>query len=350
MDKPIQSTKKRWLWYAGIPLAISVFAILWLAASSQSRTLAIERDQVQLGTIVSDQFFEYISLNAAVEPAVSQLLDSRAAGTVDRIFKEDGAVVEQGDTLLKLSNPELELEVMQREGQLIEQLNAQRQTLLLINQNDFALREQIIEVDYQLKLEQQQFERATRLLADELIAPADYEPTAAQYEYYNTRKSMLSRAFRQDSLDRNRQLIQIRETEERLLSNLQAVGQILDRLYVIAPISGRLSNFDIQVGQSISNGDRIGEVYQLNQGQLEAEVDEFYLDKIELGQTGSALFKGDSLSVEVTKIYPSVSGGRFRVRLEIVDSEQEVITLVRGQSVRVLLYFGSSARSLLLPE
>ncbi|MEO0790264.1 MAG: efflux RND transporter periplasmic adaptor subunit, partial [Bacteroidota bacterium] len=350
MDQPIQKQKKHKLAYAAVPIALGLGTLVWLGVTRQANGLTVSREQIQVKAVVSDQFYEYISLSASVEPSTSRLLDSRSAGTVDRILQENGSVVERGDTLLKLSNPELELEVMQREGQLIEQLNAQRQTMLLINQNDFALREQIIEVDYQLELERLRYQRATQMLEDDLIALAEYEPTAAQFDYYTIRKDMLSQAYRQDSVARSRQLSQISAIEGRLLDNLKAVGQILDRLYVLAPISGRLSSFEVQAGQSISTGDRIGEIYQLDQPQLEAEVDEYYLDKIELGQSGRALLRGDSLSVRVSKIFPSVTGGRFRVRLELVDNELPTPTLVKGQSVRVLLYFGRSAKSVLLPE
>ncbi|MEM6398497.1 MAG: efflux RND transporter periplasmic adaptor subunit [Bacteroidota bacterium] len=350
MDKPIKKSNNHRRWYAVVAVVLAIGSIAWLASASRSFTLSIPKSDIQVEQVVSGQFFYYISLNASVQPNRSQLLDSKATGTVDMIFVEDGETVNKGDTLLKLSNPELELEVMQREGQLIEQLNAQRQTMLLINQNDFALREQLVEVDYQIELEGKRFDRAEQMLTENLIAVADYEPTAAQYDYYKARRNMLNSAYQQDSLARIRQLAQIRITEERLLNNLEAVGQLLNRLYVLAPIDGRLSNFEAIVGQSIANGDRLGEIYRLDAPLLEAEVDEYYLDMIELGQGGRALLRGDSLSVQVYKIFPSVEGGRFRVQLRIEPPEVERLSLVKGQSVRILLYFGRVAESLLIPE
>ncbi|MEM9929009.1 MAG: biotin/lipoyl-binding protein, partial [Bacteroidota bacterium] len=286
--------------------------------------LRVASNGLTVAAVTTDQFYEYINLNAQVTPGEVYYLDSRVAGNVEEIFVEAGQQVLTGDTLLFISNADLELEVMQREGELIEQLNAQRQTRLLLNQNDFARREALLETDYRLALRRKQFSRDTALLADSLLAARDFEPTANDLAYLNRRQQLLRAAYRQDSLARALQLAQIAATEDRLLKNLQRVRAILDRRYVLAPAAGRLANFEVRTGQAITMGERLGELYQLRAPIFLAEADEFYLERIFPGQTGLLLGGYDSLALTVTKIYPTVESGRFRVELALAEQSATV--------------------------
>jgi HlyD family secretion protein len=315
---------------------------------SRPATLRIDARELTISTVTQEQFYEYINLDGRIEPASTYVIDSKVAGNVDRLFEASGQEVRRGDTLLRITNADLELDVMQRESQLIEQLNAQRQTRLFLNQNDFTRREQLVEIDYQLALQEKQYRRDRALLADSIIAPSTYEPTDNRYRYYQRRKELLTASFRADSIARSRQLAQLDAFETRILSNLEEVRAILDRLYLLAATDGRLSDFSVQVGQSVSSGQRLGEIYSLDDSLVVAEVDEFYLNKVTVGQQGQLSGKADTVLLTVTKIYPTVSEGRFRIDARIVGDADRSEDFVKGQTVRFRLRFGEQRSSVLL--
>jgi HlyD family secretion protein len=326
-------------------LGLAIAAGLYFGRGNR---MSVDRERLVITTVTNDQFYEYINLTARVEPRQTYLIDGKVEGNVERIYAEAGQQLQGGDTLLLISNADLELEVMQRESQLIEQLNAQRQTRLLLDQNDFTRREQLLEIDYQLDLQRKQYTRDRQLAADSLLAARDFEPTENRYAYYRRRRTLLEASYRQDSLVRRTQLRQIEASEARILDNLDQVGAILDRLYVIAPVAGYLSDFTVQTGQRLAAGERIGEIYRMDRPRLVAEADEFYLGRIREGQGGILLDRGDTVRLTVEKIYPTVTEGRFRLDIALEGAGAGAVELTKGQSLRVRLLFGPPESSTLL--
>jgi len=329
-------------------LTTALFSCLIVYVFTRQGTVRLDRDRLTISTVTEDRFYEYINLDGRVEPEASYVIDSKVAGNIARIFVESGQKVRRGDTLLLIANADLELEVMQRESQLIEQLNNQDQTRLLLNQNDFNRREQLVEINFQVALQEKQFRRDEELYRSGVIAASDYEPTANRYAYFQQRRQLLAASFRVDSMARSTQLAQITAFKTRLLYNLQQVRAILDRLYVLAPTDGRLSDFSVQGGQAITSGQRLGQVYSLEDPVIVAEVDEFYLDKVSVGQKGILPGRADSLPLVVEKIYPNVTAGRFRVDARIAATVAAPTGFVKGQSLRLRLFFGSARSSTVL--
>lgn len=345
MDRRIQPNNRRYLFLfplLAIGLALGVYFGL---GQSFGNTLAVDADRLTIRSVVDDRFYEYITLTGTIEPREVYYLDSKLAGNVQRVYAEAGQLVERGDTLLQLGNTDLRLSVMQRESQLIEELNSQRQTELLLNQNDFNRRALLTEVEYQLALQRKQFVRNDGLFREGIVAASDYEPIAERYQYLLQRHDLLQEAYRTDSLARRRQLGQLQLAERRILDNLVAVQQILDRLYVLAETDGRLSDFTVRAGEAVTSGQRLGEIYNLDHPKIVAEVDEFYVDKVFRGQPGIAIDGQDSLRLTVEKIFPTVEEGRFRIEIVIDDPRRN---FVRGQSFRLRLLFGQPSLSTLL--
>ncbi len=342
---PLRRGRRRWLLLTAGLLGLALLVGL---AQSRPATLRLDARELTIATVTQDRFYEYISLDGQLEPATTYVIDSKIAGNVEQVFVSSGQDVRRGDTLLRIANADLELEVMQRESQLLEQLNAQRQTRLLLDQNDFTRRDQLTAVTYQLALQERQYLRDRQLLNEGVIAASQYEPTANQYRYYQRRRELLAEAFRTDSLARRNQLAQLATFETRILTNLTEVRAILDRLYLLAATDGRLSDFTVRPGQAVAGGQRLGEIYRLEDPLLVAEVDEFYLDKVTVGQAGVVSGRGDTLRLAVAKIYPTVREGRFRIDGRLLDGGITPAEFVRGQSVRFRLLFGRERSSVLL--
>ena len=346
MDTPLPAPRKNTLLFLLVPLTVGAVVAGYFL--SRPALLRVDADALTVHTVREAPFYEYINLDGRIEPAATYLIDSKIAGNVLEVYATAGDRVRRGDTLLRLANADLELEVMQRESQLIEQLNAQRQTRLLLNQNDFNRREQLVEIDYQLALQTKQFTRDRQLLNDGVLAPADYEPSANRYAYYQSRRRLLTTALRADSTARARQLRQIDAFESRILTNLTAVRAILDRLYLRAATDGRLGGLTVNAGQAIASGERLGEIYAMNDPVVTADVDEYYLDRIAVGQEGLLAGRSDSLRLRISRVYPAVTNGRFRVEARFVGDSLPVTGFVRGQAVRFRLLFGAGDSSLLL--
>ncbi len=348
MDKKRTKKTNKRLYISLIIAALAVGGIAYAAINSSYRsTVRVERTTLTVEQVKEAPFYEYINITGQIEPRDIYYVDSKVAGNVETVFAEPGQAVDIGDTLLQLANADLQLDVLQRESQLIEQLNNQQQTALLLNQNNLRQQEQLTEVEYQLALQRTRYERSRQLRADSVIAQQDYEPVANRYQYLQRRQQLLQRAYQSDSIARQTQLQQMSASEQRIMENLKAIRAILDRLYVTAAADGQLGDFTVQTGQSVESGERLGQIYSLEHPKIVAEIDEYYLNKVTTGQQGITTVDGDTLMLEVDKIYPTVEEGRFRVEISL---EAQTAPFVRGQSVRAKLLFGSPARRTLLPN
>ena len=348
MDKKRTKKTNKRLHLSLIIAALAIGGVAYAAVNSGYRsTVRVDKSTLTVEQVKEAPFYEYINITGQIEPRDIYYVDSKVAGNVETVFAEPGQTVEIGDTLLQLVNADLQLDVLQRESQLIEQLNNQQQTALLLNQNNLRQQEQLTEVEYQLALQRTRYERSRQLRADSVIAQQDYEPVANRYRYLQRRQELLRRAYQSDSLARQTQLRQMSASEQRIMQNLQAIRAILDRLYVTAAADGQLGDFSVQTGQAVESGERLGQIYSLKHPKIVAEIDEYYLNKVTAGQKGVTTVDGDTLMLEVDKTYPTVEKGRIPIENHL---DAQTAPFVRGQSVRAKLLFGSSARRTLLPN
>lgn len=349
MDRKVKKpSSRKALWVILSALVIVGIVIVLLLASDQVSTTTVKRDQLIIAQVSSQPFQSSTSFSGEIQPEKVFLLDAQESGTVGGIKVEAGASVTTGDTLLILENSDLELEVLQRESQLMEQLNNQRQTRLLINQNDLNQREQLEEIRYQIDIQKPRYLRNKKLFDKGVIAKQEYEEISKTYFYYLNRLDLFKQAYTTDSLARSIELSQIGLSERRILQNLDGVKAILDKLVITAPASGRISDFEIQQGQSIASGDRLGEIYSMTDPIITAPVDELYLDDIDIGMNGSTSLGERDFRVSVIKIFPSIEEGNFTIYLKPENSLSFEPT--RGQSVRIQLFMDKNSKSLVVPR
>jgi HlyD family secretion protein len=310
-------------------------------------TMNVEQDRLSIATVSTGEFTDYILVSGQIEPAKTFFLDAIEGGMVFQLVRESGALVERGDTILTLTNSNLQLDVMQRETMLYEQINNLRQTRLFLDQNNLNQKGQLAEIDYQISLLEPQYKRFKELHGKKLVSDREFEEVKEQYEYNLRRKELTYESYRNDSIARAIQLGQLRQSEGRMNASLNGVGQILNNLVITAPIAGQLAMEQIEIGQAINPGERYGQIDMLDEFKVRVPIDELYLPRIGQGLKGKFTLSGVEHELEIMKIYPTITNGRFEVDMKFTGASPQGIR--RGQSVRIRLELGDSEQSLLLP-
>ncbi|TVP51454.1 MAG: efflux RND transporter periplasmic adaptor subunit [Mongoliibacter sp.] len=330
----------------GAVLVVSFIIYQFVFADARS-TMNVNMERVTLATVKEGEFTDYIPVSGNIEPGETFYLDALEGGNIQKLVKESGSFVNEGDTILLLANSKLQLEVMERESGLYFQINNLRQVRLQLDQNDLSQQAQLAEIDYQISLLKPQYERFKELHQKKLVSDREFEEVKEQYEYNVKRRKLTYEAYRNDSISRAGQKKQLSDSERRMNQSLDGVGHILDNLAVRAPITGQLATEQMEVGQSISPGQRYGQIDILDKFKVRVQIDELYLPRVYTGLKGSFNFSGGAYELEIGKIYPNVTSGRFEVDMFFTD---EVPTGIRrGQTVRIRLELGESEQAILLP-
>jgi len=349
MDKPI-ARPPAWRRYgpygAGAVLVIGIAA--WLLHGIGISTYRVAADQLTLGTVTRAKFEDYIAVRASVAPLTTFYLTTEQGGGVEQVLAEDGAIVKAGQPLIVLSNTALRLQVASREADISSQINTIEGTKLQLEDTRFKYQSQLLDIEHQLAVLKSDLARDKILLDGHAIAPMLYQQDQEQYRYELKLRdaTIVSRDAEQQL--RASQLAQLGKTLGWLKDNIATARASLDALTIRAPTAGHLTALDAKVGQSKEAGAVLGQVDSLDRFKLTADVDEFYLGRIALGQT--ALFSVDDRNYEasVEKIYPQVSDGTFKVDLYFKGPAPDGITV--GQAIDTKLELGGAATALMLPN
>lgn len=348
MDRKIK--KKTWTTNRIIGLVAGLIVISFLVYSFMfadfRSTLNVDKDKLTIATISEDSFQEFIQVTGNIQPINTIFLDAIEGGVVQQVKLESGTMVSPGDTILILTNSNLQLSVLNQEASLYDQINNVRNSRLNLEQNSLRIKEQLANAEYQLDLLRPQFERTTTLYNQKVISKQDYEAVAENYEYEKKRYALTYESFVKDSIQTLNQLTQLNDSESRMYRSLNAVQGILDNLVITAPLEGQLTTIEMQPGQSINRSERIGQVDMLDNFKVRVGVDEFHLSRISTGLKGTFPFDGKEYQVEITKVYPVITDGQFQVDMEFVGEIPSGIR--RGQRVRIRLELGDASNALLL--
>ncbi len=322
--------------------------IVWaLLSQGGGRRYNVEADRLTISTVERGTFQEYVSVTGTALPIRTIYLDAVVGGQVEEKYVEEGAIVREGQPLVRLSNDNLTLQTLGNEAQLTEQINNIRNTRLALDQNELNLRQQLTQLEYDRTRLRREYERNRELFDRRVIAEQEFEQVRDEYEYTQQRLELTRQGYRQDSLARSLQLTQMNGQLARLQQNLSLVQTTMDNLVVRSPIDGQLSSLDAEIGASRPAGSRIGQIDDLDGVKVRVPIDEHYIARVAQGQQGQVTVSGATYALEVTKVFPEVLNGRFEVDMEFVG---EVPDVRRGQSLRIRLELGDSTEALLLPR
>ena len=350
MDRIIP--KKKWTpkRIAGISAAVLLgsFIIYLLFFRDTSSRLYVDRDKMTIAPVRQDRFQEFIPVDGVVQPLVTIYIDALFGGRVEELYVRDGAFVEEGDKILRLSNMSMEIQYIQQENQALEVINNYQNTQLALEQNKFNLERQLADIEYQLDLHRKTYQRKQKLFRDGLIAAEEYEQAARDYEFSSRRHDIAMRTIRHDSVYTATQLNAIRETIARMQENIRILNRNMDNLTVRAPISGQLSSFNSERGETKLAGENLGQIDVLDGFKMRARIDERYVNRTFIGQRASFDYGGERFELEISKIYSNISGGAFEVDMHFTGKTP--VGIRRGQTIQMRLEFSGVAEALIIPR
>jgi HlyD family secretion protein len=350
MDRKIP--KKNWppkkIAVVAAAAAFVIFVLYSFVFRDASSRLNVDTDRITISTVERGPFQEFIPVTGTILPQTSFYLDAILGGTVEKKFVEEGAMLKKGDKILQLSNTTVQLSALQQETFTYQQINDARNTRLQIEQNSNALENALVSANYGLTNGREIFARQKALWEKKLISLQDFQQAENNYHLAVDQQALAQQNFSRDSLLKQNQLQQIGESIDRLQKNLALIRDEIENLTVRAPISGQLTSLNAETGQSKSPGDRLGQIDALENFKVRADIDEFYISRINSGQTGEFDLSDTTYKLIIKKVYPEVTNGRFQVDLYFVGQVPKGIR--RGQTLQIRLELGELSEALLLPR
>lgn len=348
MDRPIERRRIDRRLLAGGAALLLLLALAWWQLAPRSGSQTVAADRVTISTVKQGVYEDFLPLRAQVKPLVTVYLDAVEGGRVDELFVEDGATVEKGQLLAKLSNAELQLSTLARQTEVEQQLNNMRSQEFALEQSRLANQRSIIEAQLELAKAKRQYDVQAPLAQRGFVAGKVFRDTEDNLKAQQSRLNVIEKGAKTEERLQSSQLGQLRAAAASLQSSLSIARGSLDSLNLRAPVSGRLSAFAIEVGQSMQKGARLGQIDSPGRNKLVAGVDEFYLGRIEPGQKTTLDLDGKTHALKVSRIMPQVANGQFQI--DLVFEGTEPAGLQRGQTLQAKLVLGDPAPAKLIPN
>jgi HlyD family secretion protein len=310
--------------------------------------MTVAQDRLSLATAQTGTFDDFLPLRARVTPLVTVYLDAVEGGRVDKKLVEDGAHVVEGQMLAVLSNAELQLSTLEKQAEVEQQLNNMRSQELALTQTRNSNLRDLNQAETDLAKARRQYELYKPLAERGFVSMKTFNDTKDDLTYQQQRLAILKQSIAQTEALQSSQLSQLRVASTSLNSSMGIARSNLGQLSIRAPVTGDLSGFDIQLGQSLQQGERIGQIDSSGGNKLQADVDEYYLGRVHVGQTASADVDGKTYRLRVAKVYPQVRNGQFQI--DLLFEGPAPVSVQRGQTVQTKLTLGDSSKALLIPN
>lgn len=335
----------------GVPYlagAIFLLLVLWLLLRDHSSTLRIDARTISVGAVARGEFNDYIRVTGQVQPITTVQLSPLEAGIVERLVVEEGASVRKGDVLVELSNTSLTLEILNSEAELAEKQNILRNTLISMEQEKLDLRLDKVQLDLDVERKRRTWQQNEELYRSNLIAREEWLQSKEDYELAAKKRELNIERQVQDSLYRTVQIGQMEDNLENMKRNMQLIRQRIDNLQVKSPIDGEVGLLDVVLGQSVSSGQKIGQVNDLSDYKVEAQIDESYIDRVRAGLDATFERQDTAFTMRLRKVYPEVRNGQFRADFTFAGAHPRNIR--SGQTYYLHLELGQPTDAVIIPR
>jgi HlyD family secretion protein len=349
MDKPIEKKKGLKKKHIGfIILGIIIIVLIYMAFfTDRTSTYRVEKDKLIIETIVKDQFNDYITVPGTVEPISTIFLDAQEGGRVEEILIEEGSMVKKGDIILRLSNPDLYLNILDSEAQLAEKENFLRNTQVTMEQERIAIKRELITLKFDIERKERTYQQNVALMKDNLISREEFIRSKEDLDMARSSQELFVERQRADSLFRSVQVETIKANLDNMRKNLALVRQRVENLNVRATVDGQLGLLVPEIGQSISRGANMGQINVLTSYKVTAQIDEHYIDRVRTQLTATLDRQGTLYNLVVRRVYPDVRNGTFEIDMVFTDTIPDNIRT--GQTYYISLQLGQPKESVMVP-
>ncbi|HNX84413.1 MAG TPA: efflux RND transporter periplasmic adaptor subunit [Bacteroidales bacterium] len=349
MDKPIEKKKgirgKHIAWIAG---AIAFIVLMYMAFfAKRTSTFRVEKDKLIIETVTENVFNDYITVPGTVEPISTIFLDAQEGGRVEEILIEEGSMVSEGDIILKLSNPDLYLNILDSEAQLAEKENFLRNTQIAMEQDRLQIKRELLNLKYDIERKKRNYDQNRMLMHDSLISVEEFIRSKEDLDMAIQSEELFVERQKQDSVFRSVQVDNLKNNLDNMRKNLALVRDRMENLNVRATVDGQLGLLVPEIGQSISRGSNMGQINVLTSFKVTAQIDEHYIDRIRTGLTATLDRQGNAFNLTVRRVYPEVRNGTFKIDMVFTDTVPGNIRT--GQTYYTSLQLGQPKTAILVP-
>lgn len=349
MDRQIEkkSFLRRYVWYIAAAAALAAL-LVWIVLGTTASTMTIDATDITISYVTRGKFDDYVRLNGQVLPIQVVQISPEEGGIVREKVVEEGTRVRKGDVILRLSNSNLDLQILNAEAELAEKQNLLRNTQVAMQQDRLNNRTEQATLDTDCDRKRRAYEQNARLYKERLISKEVYLQSREDYNLALRKQSLISQRLKQDSIYRHVQMAQMEDNLDNMRKNVLLVRDRKNKLEVRSAIDGELGLLDVELGQNIAAGQNIGQINDLSDFKVQAQIDEHYIDRVRPGLSASFSRDGKTYLLRVRKVYPEVRNGTFRTDFVFVG--ERPAQMRSGQTFYVELALGKSQQATLIPR
>mgnify|MGYP002585996312 FL=1 len=349
MDRQIEkkSFLRRYAWYIAAAAALAAL-LVWIVLGTTANTTTVDASDITISDVTRGKFDDYVRLNGQVLPIQVVQISPEEGGIVREKVVEEGTRVRKGDVILRLSNSNLDLQILNAEAELAEKQNLLRNTQVAMQQDRLNNRTEQATLDTDCDRKRRAYEQNARLYKERLISKEVYLQSREDYNLARRKQSLISQRLKQDSLYRHVQMAQMEDNLDNMRKNVLLVRDRKNKLEVRSAIDGELGLLDVELGQNIAAGQNIGQINDLSDFKVQAQIDEHYIDRVRPGLSASFSRDGKTYRLRVRKVYPEVRNGTFRTDFVFVG--ERPAQMRSGQTFYVELALGKSQQATLIPR
>ena len=345
--KGIRGIKPAYWAYAGVGI-VAIALIVWISLSDIASTYKVERTGINIAEVKSQKFDDYVRVDGRVEPIRTVQISPEEGGIVMEMVVEEGAQVHKGDVIIRLSNSNLDLQILNAEAELAEKQNILRNTQISMEQDRLNNRTDQAQLELDVQRKHRGYMQKKKLFDDKLIAKEDYLQAKEDYELAKRRHSLINQRLNQDSIYRLAQVDQMEDNLANMQKNIQLIRKRKESLNVVSPIDGELGLLDVELGQNISAGQKIGQINDLTSYKVTGQIDEHYIDRVHKDLIASSARNERDMSLRLRKVYPEVREGKFKVEFVFTDKCPDNIR--SGQTCFLSLQLGQPVDAVVIPK
>lgn len=349
MDRQIEkkSFLRRYAWYIAAAAALAAL-LVWIVLGTTANTTTVDASDITISDVTRGKFDDYVRLNGQVLPIQVVQISPEEGGIVREKVVEEGTRVRKGDVILRLSNSNLDLQILNAEAELAEKQNLLRNTQVAMQQDRLNNRTEQATLDTDCDRKRRAYEQNARLYKERLISKEVYLQSREDYNLARRKQSLISQRLKQDSIYRHVQMAQMEDNLDNMRRNVLLVRDRKNKLEVRSAIDGELGLLDVELGQNIAAGQNIGQINDLSDFKVQAQIDEHYIDRVRPGLSASFSRDGKTYLLRVRKVYPEVRNGTFRTDFVFVG--ERPAQMRSGQTFYVELALGKSQQATLIPR